>query len=314
MSARLSSRSIVSPSSHWLTPKLQVSFSRCFSVCRRMAEIRARSSSAMRRAAARSRPSSNMANSSPPSRPVMAFSPATSRATPRMASSPTSCPYTSLMRLKWSMSITMAQSVWPRPQTCCALSKNARRLSTPVRGSVNAQPQQILLHIGETLGRAQPGIEFLGGRRLPDEIVGTAVERFDQLVLVAVAGHQDDIFERFSGADERAHLVVARGEQARDEFQHRAAWVDDDDTHEKSAHEVEAKGRPAGNSVCRTLAPCHSLSVNAGRIAAGMLKQCRCNISNFSECRARIETATPGLSRWSGHFSSASPISSDSPG
>src|SRR6266542_800032 len=286
MSARLSSRSIVSPGSHWLTPKLQVSFSRCFSVCTRMAEIRARSSSAMRRAAARSRPSSNMANSSPPSRPVMAFSPATSRATPRMASSPTSCPYTSLTRLKWSMSITMAQSVWPRPQTSCALSKNARRLSTPVRGSVNCQPQQILLHIGETLGRAQPGIEFLGGRRLPDEIVGTAVERFDQLVLVAVARHQDDIdrtaagreqpgfpaqldaghfrdrqqlvagdhgadggigpdaFERFSGADERAHLVIARGEQARDEFQHRAAWVDDDDTHEKSAHEVEAKGRP----------------------------------------------------------------------
>ncbi len=148
------------------------------------------------------------------------------------------------------------------------------------------QPQQLLLHVGEALGRAQSRIKLLGDRRLADEIVGTAVERFDQLVLVAVAGHQDDVdrtaagreqpgfpaqldprhfrhrqqlvagdqgadgkigpdaFERFAGGDERAHLVIARGEQARDEFQHGAAWVDDDDAHERSAHEVEPNAGP----------------------------------------------------------------------
>ncbi len=171
------------------------------------------------------------------------------------------------------------------------------------------QPQQFLLHVGEALGRAQSRVELLGHRRFPDEVVGTAVERFDQLVLVAVARHQDDVdrgfpaqldprhfrhrqqlvagdqgadgkigpdaFQRFAGGDERAHLVIARREQARDEFQHGAAWVDDDDTHERSAHEIGPNaGRPALGRL-RTLAARRSSGVNAGRNVVGIFKRCR---------------------------------------
>ena len=133
------------------------------------------------------------------------------------------------------------------------------------------EPHQFALHRAEPLGGAQARVKLVGDRRLGDEIVGAAVERLAEPVLVDARRHQDHVDRpvapgeharlpaqlqsRHAGADlargderrdlrvgahagkrlravrERPHLVIARLEEARHEQPHGAARIDQHNPH-----------------------------------------------------------------------------------
>jgi hypothetical protein len=55
------------------------------------------------------------------------------------------------------------------------------------------EPDELPLHARQALRAAQSRIELLRRRRLANEIVGAAVERLNQMLLIVVRGHDDDV-------------------------------------------------------------------------------------------------------------------------
>jgi hypothetical protein len=139
------------------------------------------------------------------------------------------------------------------------------------QGIDHRQANELALHAHQPLRGTQPCVQLLLGRRLADELVGAAVERVDQVLLIGVRRHQDDV-DRAIGAREQsrlpaqlharhggelgardqradvrvglekgdrvrpiresAYVVAVMREHPRHGFEHRAAGIDHDDTHD----------------------------------------------------------------------------------
>jgi hypothetical protein len=132
------------------------------------------------------------------------------------------------------------------------------------------QSDQFTLHGAKAFGRAQAGIELLGGRWFSDKIIRAVVERLDQHLLVGAGGHQDDedgaviagrpsrfgaqfqtthgggfgtgnqgvhsevgldVGERLPSVGKRADIMLVRFQQTGNEFQDGGARINQNDAH-----------------------------------------------------------------------------------
>jgi hypothetical protein len=55
------------------------------------------------------------------------------------------------------------------------------------------QLDELVLQAKQPLSRAQPSVQLLSNWRLSDELVGAAVQRVDEVLLIRVGRHQDDV-------------------------------------------------------------------------------------------------------------------------
>ena len=143
------------------------------------------------------------------------------------------------------------------------------------------EPHQFVLHGGEPFGGPQACVELLGRRRLADIVVGSAVERFAQLVAFLIGRNQEqvdlavgiseqtgfpaqlhprhgqklaagdergnaevglDVVEREPPVGKRPNLVVARLQHPADEFEDRTTWIDQHNAHENSRYACRGPG------------------------------------------------------------------------